>query len=232
MDTKIIESDLIKVDLPEFMKKENITGKILGNIYHSIFEMLEVMDKEKYKIFKEKTYTEKLDYIKGFLDNIIKNNVYSEKELEKISKNKILKFMDSEMYGLMVKANENNNVFKEKSFYQIISEEDVKNLNEIYPKLNIKHLKINNSKVILQGIIDLYFILNDTVYIVDYKTDFVTNKETLINRYNEQIGLYAYALKQGLSNLENSNNVNYKIKRYLYSVHLGEFIKLENYAKN
>lgn len=232
MDTKIIESDLIKVDLPEFMKKENITGKILGNIYHSIFEMLEVMDKEKYKIFKEKTYTEKLDYIKGFLDNIIKNNVYSEKELEKISKNKILKFMDSEMYGLMVKANENNNVFKEKSFYQIISEEDVKNLNEIYPKLNIKHLKINNSKVILQGIIDLYFILNDTVYIVDYKTDFVTNKETLINRYNEQIGLYAYALKQGLSNLEKSNNINYKIKRYLYSVHLGEFIKLENYAKN
>ena len=49
--------------------------------------------------------------------------------------------------------------------------------------------------IIIQGIIDAYFIEDDRIVIVDYKTDKVEGMEELANRYHVQLEYYAMALK-------------------------------------
>lgn len=57
----------------------------------------------------------------------------------------------------------------------------------------------DNEKILVQGIIDLYYInKNDELTLVDYKTDYVKSKEELVNKYRTQINLYAKALEKAL----------------------------------
>jgi ATP-dependent helicase/nuclease subunit A len=48
--------------------------------------------------------------------------------------------------------------------------------------------------LLIQGIIDAYFIENDKIVIVDYKTDRVDKPEELADRYHVQLEYYARAL--------------------------------------
>ena len=50
--------------------------------------------------------------------------------------------------------------------------------------------------VILQGIIDAFFIEDGEIVLVDYKSDHVRSAETLIGRYQKQLELYAAALEK------------------------------------
>ena len=50
--------------------------------------------------------------------------------------------------------------------------------------------------VILQGIIDAFFIEDGEIVLVDYKSDHVREAETLIGRYQKQLELYAEALER------------------------------------
>ena len=57
----------------------------------------------------------------------------------------------------------------------------------------------SNDDILLQGIIDLYFIdKNDRLILVDYKTDRNVDKEILIDRYKNQLLLYKNALEKSL----------------------------------
>ena len=49
--------------------------------------------------------------------------------------------------------------------------------------------------VILQGIIDAFFIEEDAIVLVDYKSDHVRSEKTLVGRYQKQLELYAEALE-------------------------------------
>ena len=48
--------------------------------------------------------------------------------------------------------------------------------------------------MLIQGIIDGYFVENGEIVLMDYKTDFVHTKEDLIRRYEVQLAYYAEAL--------------------------------------
>ncbi len=50
--------------------------------------------------------------------------------------------------------------------------------------------------VILQGIMDAFFIEDGGIVLVDYKSDHVRKEETLIRRYRKQLELYADALEK------------------------------------
>lgn len=49
---------------------------------------------------------------------------------------------------------------------------------------------------VIRGIIDGYLLLDDRIILFDYKTDRYTKSEKLIERYREQMALYAKSLKQ------------------------------------
>lgn len=228
----------IAIDLPDFMKKNKTTGKEKGTLYHYIFEMLEILSKEEY--YSIKNDEEKiLKFITNFKEKIINNEIYTKEELKVIENSKLINFINSSIYEKLVLANENNLVFKEKPFYTLINKSDLESINSINKdknetnndgednqnNQNDKNTLFNlneDSQIMMQGIIDLYFILDNIIYIVDYKTDFVKNEEELINRYKKQLELYEIAIKK--DNTINSSNLN--IKKVIYSVHLNKVIEL------
>lgn len=48
--------------------------------------------------------------------------------------------------------------------------------------------------VLVQGIIDVFFVEEDGIVLLDYKTDRVQQAEELVKRYQAQLQLYALAL--------------------------------------
>ena len=57
-----------------------------------------------------------------------------------------------------------------------------------------------NENVLVQGIIDLFFIDKDgKVILVDYKTDYVQNENELIEKYSQQLSLYKKAIEKSLN---------------------------------
>ena len=72
--------------------------------------------------------------------------------------------------------------------------------------------------VLVQGIIDAWFIEDGEIVLLDYKTDRVEDEETLLRRYRLQLELYKRALEAA---------TNKKVKEvYIYSFDLGSVIKL------
>ena len=70
--------------------------------------------------------------------------------------------------------------------------------------------------VLLQGIIDAFFVENNEIILVDYKTDVIESGEKLMGRYHVQLEYYKEALERILE---------MKVKDcILYSFCLGETV--------
>ena len=182
---------------PKFMreeKQEKITSAQKGTLIHLCMQRLD------YK--KEYTIKE----IKNLIQELQAKKIITEKEANAINPDKILKFTQSTIWKHMRDAKE---VHQEKPFYINISAK------EIY-KQNI------NETILVQGIIDLYYIdKNDNLILVDYKTDYVENgKEMeLIKKYKPQLNVYSRALEQGLGKNP--------YKTYIYSTYLNKCIEVK-----
>ena len=77
----------------------------------------------------------------------------------------------------------------------------------------------DETKVMVQGVIDLMLVTKGSAIIIDFKTNRTSNVEELKNKYKLQLQLYKYALSNG-------KNVNVE-ETYLYSFHLNELIKVD-----
>ena len=83
---------------------------------------------------------------------------------------------------------------------------------EIYPQDQ------SGEKILVQGIIDVYFEEKDGIVVLDYKTDRVRSAGELCEKYHAQLDYYAQALTQ-----LTGKAVKEKI---IYSFTLGEEIKV------
>ena len=85
-----------------------------------------------------------------------------------------------------------------------------------YMDVNYKN---TDEKVLIQGVIDLYFIdKDDNLILVDYKTDKNVDEETLKQRYLNQLNMYEIALEKSL---------NMKVsKKIIYSTTLNKCIEI------
>ena len=70
--------------------------------------------------------------------------------------------------------------------------------------------------VLIQGAVDLCFTENDSVTVLDFKTDRVDDMETLKDRYFEQLSIYSKACEKIFA-------LPVK-KRIVYSFHLSDYI--------
>ena len=182
---------------PEFLKdskEEKITPAKKVTLIHRTIQQLD----EK----KEYTYED----IKNMIEEMKSKNIFTEKEAESIDMDKILQYTKSEIWKELKEAKK---VYKEKPFY-----------------INIpaKEIDIDNNSddnILVQGIIDLYYITkDDKLVLVDYKTDYIKKGEEqkLIERYKVQMELYEKALTKAL---------NRKVdKKIIYSVTLGSTSEL------
>ena len=147
------------------------------------------------------------EYTKEKIDELIENLLFKKKissiEAENIDANKILNFTKSNLWKDVQKA---KLVEREKAFYITIP------IKEIYEN-DI------DEDMLVQGIIDLYYINEeDELILVDYKTDYIQEKEELTEKYSKQLDLYKRALEEAL---------NKKVSKvYIYSTCLNEEILL------
>ncbi len=156
---------------------------------------------------------QKLDYkkdydlkdLKDLVDDLVKKEILLPKEADTVNYQKIIAFLNSKIWKDMKNA---KFVEQEKAFYLNLK------ANEIYN---------NNSddEILVQGIIDLYYITQeDKLVLVDYKTDYVekNNEEMLKDKYDIQLRIYKKALEESLN--RKVDNV------YIYSTWLNKEYEL------
>lgn len=144
-----------------------------------------------------------LNKVKELINELMTKEIITQKEAENINPYKILEFTKSKIWKDLKEAKE---VFKEQPFYINIPAKDI-------------YGEDIQEEVLVQGIIDLYYIdKDDNLVLLDYKTDYVEkgNEEKLINKYRKQLELYKEALESSLKRKVD--------KVYIYSVYLGKEI--------
>lgn len=119
--------------------------------------------------------------IRGFVERELSRMVpdlLTEEQLELINKDKLVAFFASPVALRMAEADKRGNLFKEKPFV------------------------MDYEGALLQGIIDVFWIEEDRIVLLDYKTDCVKTLEELKQRYETQLELYAQALCRIFSSKE------------------------------
>ena len=171
-----------------------ITNAEKGTLIHLCMQKLDL---------SKKIYT--LDDMKELVAKLEAKKIITPKEAEAININKVYQFTKSKIWNDLIQAKE---IQREKPFYINIPAK------EIYDE-DIEE------NILVQGIIDLYYIDKDgKLILVDYKTDYVENRDEkiLIDKYRTQLELYKRALEGALG-----KNVD---KMYIYSTYLDKEILL------
>ena len=185
--------------VPRFIeekKEEGYTGALRGTAYHRVMECL---DYQK---------TANRDEIRRQLREWVDARKMERKEAESVRVKDIWNFMEAHLGQRMKAASEKRLLFREQPF--VIA----RKASELDPQWQCEE------NVLVQGIIDAYFIEDEEIVLVDYKTDFVRRGEEqkLIDRYHVQLEDYAQALERMTGR---------KVKeRYIYSFTLGEAFSL------
>lgn len=185
--------------VPRFIeekKEEGYTGALRGTAYHRIMECL---DYQK---------TANRDEIRRQLREWVDARKMERKEAESVRVKDIWNFVETPLGQRMKAASEKKLLFREQPF--VIA----RKASELDPQWQCEE------NVLVQGIIDAYFIEDEEIVLVDYKTDFVRRGEEqkLIDRYHVQLEDYAQALERMTGR---------KVKeRYIYSFTLGEAFSL------
>lgn len=181
--------------IPGFRREqEKVSGAVRGNAFHRVMELLDFM-----YVFVEsglfekcpgdyETYRKRLDAerLKNRLEEFLQRETISlrltEEYAKAVSLPKILNFLKQELAYRMWRAQEQGLLYREQPFVLGI---DAKRLDPDLPE---------GEKVLIQGIIDVFFIEDGEIVLLDYKTDVIDSLEALWNRYNVQIQYYEEAL--------------------------------------
>ena len=148
-------------------------------------------------------FTENIAEIQQLINSLVASGKIEKELSTRIKPNEILKAI--EVVAPLI--NSAKKVYREKQFL----------LCENYNKL--LGFTDNNTKVIVQGVIDLAIVNDSGVYIIDYKTNRGVTAENLIQEYRLQLNLYQKAFEEA-TNLNVTN-------KYLYSFYLGELIEVK-----
>ena len=157
---------------PKFMEEKHVfTPAEKGTLLHVCVQKLD----------EKKNYTR--NDIMGFVKNLKDKNIISEGEQKNINIDILYNYTKSELWQDLKQAKE---IHKETPFYINIPAK------EIYDEAE------ENENILVQGIIDLYYIdKKDNLILVDYKTDYVPNGDVKVleEKYKVQLDIYKRALE-------------------------------------
>lgn len=171
--TFLYEEEEVIPLLPKFLQgQEMLTGASRGSAYHRFLELLHYAKEQN-----EET-------IVNELEQCVLGGYMTEEMAEAIQVSDILRFLQSSTGTRMQEAARRGELYLERPFMLGVSAE------EIYPDTSDEEL------ILVQGIIDAYFVEEGELVVVDYKTDYVKAPEELISRYRAQLEHYSKALEQ------------------------------------
>ena len=146
------------------------------------------------------------DKVYGFIKRKIEEGVIPDTYEKCVWSPDIVTFLSTDLGQRMGEAYRRGELIREKPFMMGVS---AKELDDKFPE---------DEMVLVQGIIDAWFIEDGEIVLLDYKTDRVSDEESLVKRYKLQLELYKKALQAA---------TNKKVKEvYIYSFDLGSVIKL------
>lgn len=172
------EPDLVPL-VPRFIEEkteaeEEFTGAARGTAYHRVMECLEYGKTNTSQNLKEQ------------IEELVQNQKLSEVEAKCVRVSDIRGFVECDLGQRMKAAALKGRLFREQPF--VISRSAAK-IDESWDE---------SERVLVQGIIDAYFLEDEEIVLVDYKTDYVRRGEEkkLIERYHTQLEDYGQALER------------------------------------
>lgn len=200
-DTRIIRSDEEEY-VPRFIKgfddEDKLSGAGRGTAYHRVMELLddEILGKDKIGVKDILEFLESQES-KGRMDMASIKSIYAKD---------ITAFLETDLGKRYKEAYAKGNLYRERQFMMGI------------PATEASKDLPDGEIMLIQGVIDAWFVEDGEIVLVDYKTDRVHTGQELISRYKVQIDYYQRAL-------ERMTHMNVK-ERYLYSFTLGESVAI------
>ncbi len=176
---------------PEYYEEEYvIKGTEFGTLIHKIFWLLPF----------DKGYTK--EELLEFINSCKDKNIITNLELECVRDNLdiIYSFVSSDIYEKILKADK---VYKEKFFASIYD-------------ASLVYDDAIDEEFLLKGILDLMYIYEGDMYILDYKTD--SNKETHFEKYQRQLNHYKRIIEKAYGKEVRG--------MYIYFTSFREFVEL------
>ncbi len=151
---------------PGFLSKNGLTPTERGTAVHTIMQFMD------FKAARE-NFEEEIERLKEW--------EYITEEQSKVDTAHIKRFVESDLFSRILSA---KSFEREMKFLTFMSAENIiENIED----------SLKNEKIVVQGAVDLMFIEEDGIVIVDFKTDRVDDEKTLVESYAEQLRIYADA---------------------------------------
>lgn len=170
-----------EMPVPSFMREEEedagkYRGAAYGTIWHQVMAAIDF------------SHTDCVDDIEEEITRLIRAGQLREEERPALNSRRLYQFFESPLGRAMKKAYAEGQLYREQPFVM------AKPACEIFPD------RTENDMVLIQGIIDGYYVSEDKIVLMDYKTDSLKPGEEgkLIQRYHTQMTLYKKALEDML----------------------------------
>ncbi len=144
----------------------------LGTLYHLLFEKLNDGDG-----------------VGVMLDRLLSEGLISDLEKGKINQDLVGAFYQTDLGIRLTAAHGKGKLFREQPFVMGLRAD------EVFPEKTLSP-ETSGELVMVQGVIDAYFIEDDGIVLLDYKTDRTDNEKVLIERYRKQLWFYRDALQK------------------------------------
>jgi ATP-dependent helicase/nuclease subunit A len=151
---------------PSFMCNGNMTATDKGTAIHRV---MQYFDFEKYNAIDEE------------IDRLYEWQFISENEYNSLDKKALIKFFESEIFYRI----QNSKLIKREM--QFLTEVPITKIDTTLDK------RFENEKIVIQGAVDICFIENGEIIILDFKTDRVNDLSELKDAYSGQLSIYAEA---------------------------------------
>ena len=192
---EMYEEPVVVLLIPQFLKEEEtLTGASRGSAYHKLMELLDFTayhgngDPGENGYAPEpadgSAYKRSEEILAGAVEQLRREGRLTDEMAECIRPQDILRFLRCRSGRRMADAARNGKLYKEQPFVLGVD------ASEIYPEDR------SGEKILVQGIIDVYFEEPDGLVVLDYKTDKVRTGNELKEKYHAQLDYYAQALEQ------------------------------------
>lgn len=202
-------------------------GALRGTAVHRVMECYDFASEKS--VYEQIEAMEKEEKITADMRALVKEQIVAD-------------FVSSETGRRMALAQRGGALYREKPFVMGFTEEELENYgfgagaqmieNEVQTENAQQEIVLENVSrenhmheedlTLIQGIIDVFWIEDDGITVLDYKTDRVDTAQELIDRYATQLKLYADALERVFATRK------LKVKEILiYSFRLEKLISIE-----
>ncbi|MGN0394219.1 MAG: helicase-exonuclease AddAB subunit AddA [Coprococcus sp.] len=161
------------IPVPDFMTdKKVIHGNELGTVMHKIMELIDFQKADMQEIDRQ-------------VDIMFDKKIFADEFRPYIQTKKLYYMLNSSVGKRMAAADRNKKLFRERQFYISMRPDSI-----------WSEEKRTEEIIVVQGIIDAYFIENGQAVLLDYKTDKVSDMKELVTRYHVQLEKYAETIER------------------------------------